>query len=191
MKKLIAILLLCCMLPFGALAEETADNRLSELSADGLCIRLALPEGMTVHGSEQEAGVTLAEPAEADIVGCLADPEGVWYILWQLDENVDGDMDQLLNGGGKSLYQLQGKNRRYLGCIAALNSEIPEERQWYIRMAYEFTDQSARPWYAESYYTKQYGRGISVTLCSAVPLTGSEQAMLESIVSGQLITADE
>lgn len=191
MKKYIAILLLCCLLPLCALAEETAENRSAELAADGLHICLVLPEGMTVHASAEEAGVTLAEPAAAEIMGCAADPEGVWYILWQRDENAGGDMDQLLDGGGKSLYELQEKNRRFLGCIAALNGELPEGRQWYISMAYEIADQSGRAWYAEEYYTKQYGWGVSVTLYSAVPLTSAEQTMLESIVSSQLITVDE
>ena len=169
----------------------TPNPGLVKLGLPGVSLQLSAPEGMTVHASVEEAGVTLAEPAAAEVVGCMADPAGEWYVLWQVDESASGDMERLSAAGVRALYEARAKSRRFLGCTVTLTESHPESRQVYIRMAYQFTDESGAAWYAEEYYTKQDGWGVIVTVYSPVPLTEDVQAMLENVINSQMVTVTE
>lgn len=159
------------------------------LSLPGATITLPVPEGMTVHASAEEAGVTLPEAPYGEVVGCAAGE--AFFLLWQLDEKASGDMDRLSDAGVRSLYQARAKNKKSAGCTVTRSADHPDGRQRYIITEYTFTDESGRTWYAAEYYTKQAGWGASVTAYSGAPLTDDLLTMLQTIAESQMVSADE
>lgn len=161
------------------------------LALDGVSIQLAVPDGITIHASADKAGVTPPEAVAGEVVGCMADPAGKWFILWQLDDRVTGDLDRMSDAAVKSLYQGRARNKKAAGCNVTLTEDHPDSRQRYIRIGYKFSDENGAIWYAEEYYTKQAGWGVSVTLYSDAPLTEDVQTLLETIVNSQMVAVDE
>lgn len=179
-----------------ALADKLVDSMryernpgITTLAIPGAAITLSVPEGVAIHPTAEEAGVTLPETPYGEVVGCAG--AGEWFLLWQLDEKATGDMERLSDAGVKSLYQARAKNKKAAGCTVTLTEDHPESRQRYIRIAYQFEDENGDLWYAEEYYTKQAGWGASVTAYSQQPLTDEMLAVLESIVDSQMVTVDE
>lgn len=162
------------------------------LRAQGVTIRLTVPEGMTLHASPEELAITLSGDGSGEIIGCLQDPAGAWILLWRLDENAPGNMNRLSDAGVRSLYQARARTKKSAGCTVTLAEDHPESRQRYIRLAYEFDGEDGARWYAEEYYTKQAGWGVSVTAYSCgAELPEAVQNMLETIVNSQMVMLDE
>lgn len=162
---------------------------ITQLTCGNARIQCALPDGMTVHVSAEEAGVTLAEAPYGEVVGCAAGEE--FFLLWQLDEKATGDMDRLSDAGVRALYQVRAKSKKSAGCTVTRSADHSDGRQRYILTEYNFTDETGRTWYAAEYYTKQAGWGASVTAYSGEPLTDDLLTMLETIAESQMVGADE
>lgn len=162
---------------------------ITQLTCGNARIQCALPEGMTVHASAEEAGVTLPEAPYGEVVGCAAGEE--LFLLWQLDEKASGDMDRLSDAGVRALYQARAKSKKSAGCTVTRSADHPDGRQRYIITEYTFTDENGVTWYAAEYYTKQAGWGASVTAYSREPLTNDLLTMLQTVAESQMVSADE
>lgn len=162
------------------------------LQAQGVTIRLTVPAEMRVDPAMTNADITPPEAAAGEIIGCMVDPAGEWFILWTLDESASGDMDRLSDAGVKALYQARAKNKKSAGCTVTLTEDHPDSRQRYFRIGYHFSTESGDIWYAEEYYTKQAGWGVSVTAYSCgEPLPEDVQTMLAAIVDSQMVDVSE
>ena len=162
---------------------------LTHLTCGNARIQCALPDGMTVHVSAEDAGVALPEAPYGEVVGCAAGEE--FILLWQLDEKASGDMDRLSDAGVRALYQARAKSKKSAGYTVTRSADHPDGRQRYIITEYTFTDETGRTWYASEYYTKQAGWGASVTAYSGTPFTDDLLTMLEAIAESQMVSADE
>ncbi len=166
----------------------TVDESSARLTAPGMNIRFTLPEGMTVHASVQETGVVLPEAGVGDVVGCMMAPAEDGFLVWRVTSRVTGDMEGMTEAAVRALYEARAKNKRNAGCTVSLSADHQNGRQRYIRTDYHFNDETGCTWYAVEYYTKQFGKGVSVTAYSTQPLTEDMLALLENIVNSQLIT---
>lgn len=184
---------------YDQMARELVDSMIYALQSavvklglPDVSLQLLPPEGMAVHATAEAAGVkVIPEETAGEIIGCMADPAGEWFILWRLDESASGDMDRLSDAGVKALYEARAKNKKAAGCTVTLTEDHPESRQRYMRIGYQFADADSQVWHAEEYYTKQAGWGVSVTVYSGVPLSDEVQTMLETIVNSQMMNVDE
>lgn len=156
---------------------------MTELSADGVSIRMTLPAGWT--SQEEAAGLNAApEKTVGELIGTAAAPDGSWYVQWQLIENVTGDLERLSASGLRALHEARAKQKKAAGFAVTAQEACTELRQVYVHLSYGMPGD----WYAEEYYTKQSGWGVVVTAYSqGLPLTEEAHAVLLEMLSTQLI----
>lgn len=169
----------------------TLPESLTVLSADGVTVRLQLPEGMALQDDAALlSGLTPEEPA-GEVIGIAVAEDGSWYIQWQLVEGVTGDLERVRDTGLRSLYEDRAKRKTAAGFTVTGKESVTDLRQKYIRLSYEMPQEGGDSWFAEEYYTKQGGWGVVVTAYSCgQPLTEEASRMLRELIASQLITVE-
>ena len=204
MKKLIALLLVCLM-PLCALAENTPAYQSVELAADGISVRLLLPEGVTLLSGkslvkdwdglpEEYIWLRRSEISLGRLNGVIAlDPNAKWDIQWVLLKGENGgDLDELSPVEAEQhcertidAYQADG-----LDVSGGISCWMGAHR--YTNVSYKYENQQHQLFYAEEYYTRQNGWNVMVQLNGYGSSAPEEAyALLRGIIESQVVTVTE
>ena len=117
MKKLIAVLLLVCLLPLCALAENISEHKHAELTAEGIRVCFLLPQDVMFLSGKSPvkdwAGLPEAyvRQRRSDISvgwlnGLIAQKgKAQWDIQWVLLKGEGGDLDELPPEAAQQFYE--------------------------------------------------------------------------------------
>ena len=205
MKKLIVLVLLVCLMTLCALAENTPAYQSVELAADGISVRLLLPEGVTLLNGksllkdwdglpEEYIRLRRSEISLGRLNGLIAlDSNAKWDIQWVLLKGENGgDLDELspVEAEQHCKRTIVGYQAEGLDVTGGVSCWLGAHR--YTNVSYKYENQQHQLFYAEEYYTRQNGWNIMVQLKGyGSPAPEEAYALLRSIIESQVVTVTE